>query len=232
MTNRTPLVLLPGLLCDERLWRDQLAGLDDVADGQVADLALDDSVEAMAARVLAQAPARFALAALSMGGYVAFELLRRAPERITHLALLATSAAPDSPERARQRRAAMASMKLGRFVGVTDRMLPQLIHGAHIAGPVGQEVQDMAVRVGGEAFLRQQTAILGRPDSRPLLAKIKVPTLVAVGDADQLTPPADAREIHAGVAGSRLHVFERCGHLPPMESPDETTAVLRNWLLG
>ncbi len=230
MTNRTPLVLLPGLLCDARLWRDQLAGLDNLAQGLVADLTLDDSVEAMAARVLAQAPERFALAALSMGGYVAFELLRQAPERITRLALLATSAAPDSPERARQRRAAMASMKLGRFVGVTDRMLPQLIHPDRIAGEIGQEVRNMAGRVGGDAFLRQQTAILGRPDSRPLLEQIEVPSLVAVGDADQLTPPPEAQEIHAGVAGSQLHVFERCGHLPPMELPDQTTAVLRAWL--
>lgn len=232
MTDRPALLLLPGLLCDERLWRDQVAGLADVADSFVADLTLDDSVEAMARRALAGAPKRFALGALSMGGYVAFEILRQAPERVTRLALMATSAAPDSAARAAQRRAAMASMKLGRFVGVTDRMLPQLIHPDRVDDEVGREVREMAGHVGPEAFLRQQAAILGRPDSRPLLAQISVPTLVAVGDTDQLTPPSEAREIHAGVAGSRLHVFERCGHLPPMEQPAETSALLRAWLTG
>lgn len=231
MSEPPPLVLLPGLLCDDRLWREQVAGLRDVAEGLVADLTLDESVEAMAARVLAQAPERFALAALSMGGYVAFEILRQAPDRVTRAALMATSAAPDSPSRAAERRAAMKAMKFGRFLGVTDRMLPQLIHPDHVGGEIGREVMEMAGRVGAEAFLRQQTAILGRPDSRPLLANIRIPTLVAVGDDDRLTPLAEAREIHEGVAGSRLHVFERCGHLPPMEAPQETTAVLRDWLL-
>lgn len=225
-----PLLMLPGLLCDERLWSDQAAALSDIAAPQIADLTKDDSVAAMAARALAAAPPRFALAALSMGGYVAFEILRQAPERVTRLALLATSAAPDSPERAATRRMAIESLKLGRFVGVTTRLLPQLVHASQVGGPVGQEVRDMAARVGGEAFLRQQTAILGRPDSRPTLASIAVPTLVAVGDSDVLTPPAESEEIHAGVAGSRLHVFAACGHLPPLEQPAAVNGLLRNWL--
>jgi len=230
MTDRTALLLLPGLLCDERLWRDQVAALEDVAEAIVADLTCDDSVEAMAERALQRAPDRFALAALSMGGYVAFEILRQAPQRVTRLALLATSAAPDSPERAAQRRAAMSSMKFGRFVGVTDRILPQLLHPDHVAGDIGADVRAMAARVGAEAFLRQQRAILDRPDSRPLLPAIEVPTLVAVGDSDVLTPPAEAQEIHEGVRGSQLHVLERCGHLPPMELPEKTTSLLCGWL--
>lgn len=225
-----PLVMLPGLLCDERLWSEQARALSDIADPLIADLTQDDSVTAMAARVLAAAPPRFALAALSMGGYVALEIMRQAPERVSRLALLATSAAPDSPERAATRRAAIESLKLGRFVGVTTRLLPQLVHASHVDGPVGQEVRDMAARVGGEAFLRQQTAILGRPDSRPTLATITVPTLVAVGDSDVLTPPAEAEDIHAGIAGSRLHLFQACGHLPPLEQPAAVSAQLRDWL--
>jgi pimeloyl-ACP methyl ester carboxylesterase len=210
MPDRTPLVFLPGLLCDERLWRDQVAALADIAEPSVADLTLDDGITAMAARALAGAPpGRFALAALSMGGYVAFEMLRQAPERITRLALLDTSAAPDSPERAGQRRAAMESLRHGRFLGVTTRMLPQLVHARHVQGPVGDEVRAMARRVGGAAFLRQQRAILGRPDSRPLLPSIGVPTLVAVGDSDVLTPAADAEEIHRGIAGSAIHCTAR-----------------------
>ena len=166
-----------------------------------------------------------------MGGYVAFEVLRQAPERITRLALVDTSAAPDTPERAKQRRAAMDSLKLGRFQGVTTRMLPQLVHARHVHGALCDEVRAMARRVGGAAFLRQQQAILDGPDSRPLLPSIRIPTLVAVGDSDLLTPAAEAEEIHRGIAGSALHVFRDCGHLPAMELPQETAQVLRGWLL-
>jgi len=230
MTDRVPLVFLPGLLCDERLWRDQAAALGDVAEASIADLTRDDSVEAMARRVLAAAPERFALAALSMGGYVAFEILRQAPDRVTRLALVATKATPDSAERAARRRAAISSLAHGRFVGVTRRMLPELVHPDRVHTDVGDEVRAMAERVGGEAFLRQQAAILGRPDSRPLLSSIAVPTLVAVGDADALTPPPESVAMHRAIAGSTLRVFARCGHLPAMELPDQTTALLRDWL--
>ena len=230
MADRAPLLFLPGLLCDARLWRDQVAGLADVADARVADLTLDDSLAAMARRALDGAPERFALAALSMGGYVAFEILRQAPERVTRLALLATSAAPDSPDRAARRRAAMKSLASGRFMGVTRRLLPQLIHPERVATPLGDEVRAMAERVGGAAFLRQQTAILGRPDSRPMLASIAVPTLVAVGVADVLTPVAESRAMFRAIPGASLHVFGRCGHLPAMERPEKTTALLRGWL--
>jgi pimeloyl-ACP methyl ester carboxylesterase len=230
MTDRQTLVFLPGLLCDARLWRDQAEGLSDLAEPLIADLTLDDSVAAMAARVLAAAPERFALAGLSMGGYVAFEILRQAPQRVERLALLATSAAPDTPARAENRRRAMAALEVGRFLGVTQRMLPQLLHASRLDDPLGAEVKAMAGRVGGPAFLRQQRAILGRPDSCPLLPSIAMPTLVAVGDSDALTPPAESQAINAAIPGSRLHVFEACGHLPAMERPDETTALLRSWL--
>lgn len=231
MPERLPLVLLPGLLCDQRLWRDQARDLADLADIAIPDLTLDDTLSAMAKRVLDAAPDRFALGALSMGGYVAFEILRQQPERVTRLALLDTSAALDSPQRVTQRWAGIQSLKHGRFFGVTTRMLPQLVHTKHVHGPVGAEVQAMAKRVGGDAFLRQQNAILNRPDSRPLLASIDVPTLIAVGDSDILTPPQDAEDMHRQIAGSSYHVFAACGHLPPMEAPEETSQLLRRWLL-
>ena len=165
-----------------------------------------------------------------MGGYVAFEIIRRAPERVLRLALLDTSASIDSPERVEERKRGLDSLKLGRFLGVTERMLPQLVHPDHVTGAIADAVMAMAERVGEAAYVRQQYAILARPDSRPTLATIKVPTLIGVGDSDILTPPAEAREMHQGIAGSRLHVFERCGHLPTLERPDETTALLRDWL--
>jgi pimeloyl-ACP methyl ester carboxylesterase len=223
-------VLLPGLLCDAALWRAQVEGLADIAAVFVPDVTVDNNVAAMAARVLAVAPERFALGALSMGGYVAFEIMRQAPARVTRLALFSASASPDTPEHAAERKRGMESLRLGRFVGVGQHLLPQLIHPSRLADPVADTVRDMAERVGGEAFLRQQEAILSRPDSRPVLAQIAVPTLVAVGDSDVLTPPAEARLIHEGIGGSTLHVLATCGHLPALERPAESTALLRGWL--
>ena len=230
MSELPPLLLLPGLLCDARLWRDQVAALAGEAMCQVADVTLDDSLGAMAARALADAPPRFALAGLSMGGYLACEILRQAPGRVTRLALFDTSARPETPLQARRRRGLMALTRTGLFRGVTPRLLPQLVHPDNLAGPVGQEVIAMAERVGRDAFLRQQAAILGRADSRPGLAALRLPTLVAVGEADALTPPALAAEIAAAIPGATLHHIPRSGHLPPMEAPEPTTALLRGWL--
>ncbi|MBI0434062.1 alpha/beta fold hydrolase [Roseomonas sp. KE0001] len=232
MPARHDLLLLPGLLCDGRLWRDQVAGLAGLAACQVADLTRDDTLHGMAARALAAAPPRFALAGLSMGGYVAFEILRQAPERVTRLALFDTSARPDTEEASRRRRGLMALTRTGQFRGVTPRLLPSLLHPDHVAGPLGAEVRAMADRVGRDAFLRQQLAILHRPDSRPMLPGIGVPTLVAVGEQDVLTPPELAEEMAAGILGARLARLPGAGHLPTMERPAESTALLRDWLLG
>jgi pimeloyl-ACP methyl ester carboxylesterase len=230
MAPRPTLLLLPGLLCDARLWRDQVAGLADVADCVVADLTLDSSVSAMAARALAGLPPRVAVCGLSMGGYVALEILRRAPGRVERLALFDTSARADLPEQGRRRRILMSMAKEGSFKGVTPRLLPQLVHPRHVEGPLGAEVMAMAERVGQEAFLRQQEAIMGRPDSRPDLARIRVPTLVACGAEDALTPPDLAREIAAGIPGARLELIADSGHLPTMEQPAAATVLLRTWL--
>lgn len=229
--NPSGIVFLPGLLCDEALWAHQVEALRDLAPCIVADLTRDDSICAMAERVAAEAPSRFVAVALSMGGYVAFELIRRFPGRVAALALLDTSAAPDSPGRAAQRRAGIESLAHGRFQGVTGRLLPQLVHGRHVGGAVGDLVREMALRVGKDAYIRQQRAILGRCDSRPILSSIRVPTLVGVGQQDVLTPPGDSLSIHAAVPNARMHVFAECGHLPAIESPDETTRVLRDWLV-
>lgn len=225
-----PLVLLPGLLCDERLWREPAEALAEVADIHHGDLTQDDSVAGMAARVLAAAPPVFALAGLSMGGYVAFEILRQAPQRVARLALLDTSARLDPPKRRMVRLAGLAMTEAGRFVGVTRKLLPQLVHERRVDGAVGEEVMAMAHRVGRDAFLRQQRAVIDRPDSTPLLPTIAVPTLLGVGEDDRMTPPEETRLMHERIPGARLHVFARCGHLPPMEVPQETTAVLREWL--
>ena len=227
------LLLLPGLLCDGRLWRDQLAALRGVR-AVVADLTHDETVGAMADRALRAVPPepRLAVCGLSMGGYVAFEILRRAPGRVARLALFDTSARPDTPEQTRRRRALLALSESGMFRGVTPRLLPQLLAPANLSGPLGPEVMAMAERVGRPAFHRQQRAIMQRPDSRPDLPAIAVTTLVAVGEEDALTPPHLAEEMAAGIPGARLARIPGAGHLPPMETPAAVTDLLRDWLRG
>ena len=226
-----PLALLPGLLCDTTLWRNQIEALAGKAACQVADFTSQDSMATMAESVLAMMPDRFAIAGLSMGGYVAFEVLRQAPDRITRLALLDTSARPDTAEQTQRRRDLIALAQKGDFMGVTGRLLPLFLHPTHAADEdLAGEVMAMAGRVGREAFLRQQAAIMSRPDSRPDLVRIDCPTLVLCGRQDALTPPAVHTEIAAGIADSRLVVIESCGHLAPMERPTEVTAALADWL--
>jgi pimeloyl-ACP methyl ester carboxylesterase len=228
----TPTVLfLPGLLCDERLWRDQIQALGDDARCVVADLTRDDTVDAMARRAIADLPDSFALCGLSMGGYVALAVMRLAAARVSRLCLMDTSARADTPEQSRRRRGLMAMTRGNRFRGVTPRLLPQLIHADRLGDTaLVDEIMAMAERIGRDAFLRQQQAILTRPDSRPMLAGIGVPTLVVVGADDILTPPHLAEEIAAGIPGAHLRVIPASGHLPPLERPAETTELLRNWL--
>jgi pimeloyl-ACP methyl ester carboxylesterase len=221
-------LLLPGLLCDDRLWRDQRVV---VPHATVADLTLDDSVNDMAARALAWMNGRFALCGLSMGGYVALAVMRLAPERVTRLCLMDTSARADSAEQARRRRGLMAMTRGHRFRGVTPKLLPELLHPDRLSDPeLTQAVLDMAERVGREAFLRQQQAILDRPDSRGDLASIRVPSLIVVGREDRLTPPALAAEMAGLIPGAELVTLDRCGHLPPMERPHEVNEIFRHWL--
>jgi len=232
MTDRIPLVLVPGLLCDAELWAHQIEHLEDIANAVVGDTRHDDSITAMAARVLKAAPERFALGGLSMGGYICFEIMRQAPERVTKLALLDTAAQPDDEERRERRRELMKLAEIGEFKGVAPRLLPQFIHPDRLLdGTLTDAIMDMTQRVGRDAFLRQQNAIMGRQDSRPTLAAIKVPTLVLCGRQDILTPVERHVEIADGIRGARLSVIEDCGHMSTMERPQAVTAMLRDWLL-
>lgn len=233
MAARIPLVLIPGLLCDRALWTHQLAHLDDVADMSVADVAGRDSMAELARSVLAAAPDRFALAGLSMGGYVAHEIMRQAPERVTRLALFDTSAHADTPEQRRRRRGLIELAQMGRFKGVTPRLLPLLIHADRQQDKaLATVVMDMAARIGKGGFFNQQHAIMGRADSRPDLPGYALPTLVLVGRQDALTPLSASEEMAALIPRARLVVIENCGHLSTLERPEETTAALRAWLLA
>ncbi|CAA7625183.1 alpha/beta fold hydrolase [Magnetospirillum sp. SS-4] len=226
-----PLVLLPGLLNDRRLWAHQAEALSATRPVLVGDLTQDDGIEAIARRVLAAVPPRFALAGLSMGGYVAMEIMRRAPERVDRLALLDTTARPDLPEQSQRRLDAIAVARSGGFDKIMPAMLPNLLCAASLADPaITGLARDMARAVGAEAFIRQQTAIMARPDSRPGLAAIACPTLVLCGAEDTLTPPDRHREMTELIPGARLEIVEGAGHLSPMEQPGAVLAALAGWL--
>jgi pimeloyl-ACP methyl ester carboxylesterase len=230
---KTNLVLVPGLLCTRALWQPQIAALGDIADMTVANHTRHDSMEAIARSILAAAPDRFALAGLSMGGYIAYAILRQAPERVTRLALLDTGCRADTDERKEQR---LRRNELARREGagaVQDELMPLLIHEARLADKAFTAlVRRMAVDTGTEALIRQHAALMGRPDSRPSLPTIECPTLVLVGREDALTPVAMAEEIAAGVPGARLEVVPDCGHLSTMERPEAVNRALRAWLTG
>ncbi|KKC41111.1 alpha/beta hydrolase [Devosia epidermidihirudinis] len=224
------LVLLPGLSCDERLWRDVIDQLGNEVRPLVADLLQDDSIAAMARRVLDAAPPRFALAGLSMGGYVALEIIRQAPERVTHLALLDTSSRSDTEARKEMRRAGMAAATGGKFGLVARMQLPDVLIKQHLDTPLADEVGEMTLRVGLDVYLAQQKAIMARIDSRPFLPSIAVPTLVGVGEGDMLTPRVLSEEMAELIPGAELVVFPDSAHVPTMENPDAVVAAMRAWL--
>jgi len=227
-------LFLPGLLNTARIWRGQVENLGDLADAKVADLTAQDSISGLAQGILDMAPERFALAGLSMGGYVAFEIMRTAPDRGERLALVDTTARPDGPENAAKRTVLVAEAR-SRGLGLGP-VIPQLL--LNFLSPVGAKnpamvraVTEMANEIGVEAFERQQTAIMGRPDSRPDLAGIKCPTVVIVGREDATTGGEIAREMADGIPGAHLAEIPAAGHLSPLENPEAVTAALERWLV-
>lgn len=226
-----PVIMVPGLGSDAAVWQPTIDALPGVA-CRVGDTLSDTSLPDMAARILADAPDRFALAGVSMGGMVALEIVRAAPGRVTRLALFDTNARPDTPEQTARRRATNAAML------AADDLAALAAPGiAHMIHPdAGDRVRDaliaMTLRVGAAAYARQNEAVVARDDLRPVLATIAVPTLVAVGEQDLMTPPAMAREIADGIAGADFRVLPACGHLPPIERPELVAGLLRDWLEG
>jgi pimeloyl-ACP methyl ester carboxylesterase len=230
MSPPLPLVLLPGLLNDARLWGAQVDALSGSADCVVGDLTTSDTMTGLADALLARAPARFALAGLSMGGYVAFEILRRAPERVAALALVDTQARPDTPQASEGRRALMERSRTD-FEGVIETLRGRLMLPEHAADPaIGGLFVAMARATGAEAFRRQQAAILGRVDSRPFLPRVACPTLVLCGRQDAVTPPELHEEMAAAIPGARLEIVENCGHLSAIERPAAVAEAMRAWL--
>jgi pimeloyl-ACP methyl ester carboxylesterase len=226
-----PILLIPGLLGSARLYAAQIPELWRFGPVTVADHTRDDSMTAIARRILVGAPPRFALAGLSMGGYIALELFRQAPARIARLALLDTTARPDTPEQSAARNEHIALAAAGRLDEVVEAQFPRLVHPEHRGDARLREIlRQMAQDVGAQAFERQQKATMDRPDSRPDLESIHVPTLVLVGEGDQVTPPERAAEMARAIRGARLVTVPGSGHLSTLERPHEVTQALVDWL--
>jgi len=226
-----PIVFVPGLLATPRMYADQIAQLWQFGPVTVANHTRDDSIAAIARRILADAPPQFALVGLSMGGYISLEIMRQAASRVTRLALLDTSARPDAPEQSEGRRAQIALARGGRFGEIADMLYPRLVDKSRLNdSALRQLVKVMAQEVGPYGFVRQQTAIIGRQDSRPGLGAIRCPTLVLVGDGDTLTPPELASEIAAGIHTARLVKVPGCGHLSTLEQPAAVSKALTELL--
>lgn len=215
LSPNLPLVMLPAMGCDGQLWAQQVIALGDVSHPQLGDLTVDPTLEAMAARVLAHTPPRFAVAGVSLGGYVALEMIRQAPERIERVALFGTRAS------LRMRARTLGEQGMLATAPHADPLLTPIISGP---------VQAMAERVGAATFERQQRALLARPDIGEAIRAVRVPTLVAVGDRDRICLPEDARELAALIPTAHFRLIRQCGHLAPMERPGEVTALLRAFL--
>jgi pimeloyl-ACP methyl ester carboxylesterase len=218
-------------MCSARLYAAQIPHLWTCGPVMVADHTRDDTMTAIARRILAAAPSRFALVGLSMGGYISFEILRHASARVTKLALLDTTARSDTPEAVAVRRAQIAQVAAGGLAEVADAQFMRLVHPLRREDASLRDINRlMSQEVGAAGFTRQQTAIVGRVDSRPMLGDIRCPTLVLVGEADTLTPPERAVEMASGIAGARLVTVPDCGHLSTLERPEAVTQALLEWL--
>ncbi|TAA43356.1 alpha/beta fold hydrolase [Pseudoxanthomonas winnipegensis] len=230
MRARESLLLLPGLLNDAELWHAQLEALSDLADCQVGDLTQGESLHAVAQQVLAAAPPAFALAGFSLGGYVAQEILRIAPQRVTRLALLDTSYLPDTPARAEQRRAQQAAVRRGAFHGFGEALMRAYTDPSHHGdAALLARIRGMTQRLGAEVFLRQSA--FARVDGRAVLRAFAGPALVLVGEHDAITPPAVHEQMAALLPDATLVRVAQCGHLSPLEQPDAVSRALRDWLL-
>jgi pimeloyl-ACP methyl ester carboxylesterase len=226
----TPVVFAAGQLLTRALWAPQAAALADRV--QVfADNQGDETIAGMAERLLAAAPDRFDLAAHAMGGFVAFEVMRRAAARVRRLVLMSTLAPADTPVQTARRKGYLRLVEAGRFAEVVEERIPILVHPAR-RGDVALTgaARAMAADTGADAFLRQQLAIMGRADSRPGLWAIACPTLLVMGRQDAIVTDAHQDELAAAIPGARLEIIEDCGHLSSLERPEAVNGLLRRFL--
>jgi pimeloyl-ACP methyl ester carboxylesterase len=231
MDNTMPILLVPGLVSSPRIYAPVEPALWRFGPVTVANHIRDDNMGAIARRILAEAPPRFALAGHSMGGYIAFEIVRQAPDRVAKLALINTQARPDTPEATARRRGLIARAQGGEYRAILDELFPGFVHPSRLGeAALRQLVHDMGDDIGVDAFVRQQTAIISRADSRPIMAWIKCPTLVLTGDADNTIPNSLSVEMAQGIPGAKLTILACCGHLPQVEQPQACADALVEWM--
>jgi pimeloyl-ACP methyl ester carboxylesterase len=231
MNDATPILLVPGLGGSPRIYAPLAPVLWRLGPVTVANHVRDDNMGAIARRILAEAPPRFALAGHSMGGYIAFEIMRQAPDRVAKLALINTQARPDTPEFTARRHASIQRARAGEFHAVLDDLFPGFVHPSRREdASLRQLVHQMGDDIGADAFVRQQTAVISRPDSRPTMASIRCPTLVLTGDEDNTIPNPLSTEMADGIHGAELRILSDCGHLPQVEQPEATAEALLDWL--
>jgi pimeloyl-ACP methyl ester carboxylesterase len=225
------LVLVPGLLCDALVWKHQIAAFADTHEILVPELSDHTSLEAMAAAVLDAAPPQFALAGHSLGGRIALEVVRQAPERITHLALMDTGVGPPSPHERDSRLELVVLGETSGLAAVAERWLPPMLHPARRQEPAF--IAPLEAMVAGRtaaSFRRQQEALLARPDARPVLGRVHCPTLVLTGREDEWSPPSQHEAIAAAIPGAKLVIVPEAGHFAPLEQPEPVTQALRELL--
>jgi pimeloyl-ACP methyl ester carboxylesterase len=226
-----PIVLVAGLAASPRIYAPIIPALWRFGPVTVANHIRDDNMGAIARRILAEAPPRFALAGHSMGGYIAFEIIRQAPERVIRLALINTQARPDTLEASAGRRGQIARVQAGQFHEVLDAAFPGFVHPSRRDDPeLRQLVHGMGDDIGPDAFVRQQTAVMGRQDSRPTLSAIRCPTWVLTGDQDNTIPNSLSVEMADAIEGAALTIIPNCGHLPQVEQPQATADALLSWV--
>ena len=226
-----PLVLLPGMMCDDRIFTPQIRALAHERAIMTAPLGMAERIEDIAAALVGQLPERFALLGHSMGGFVAMELMNRIPARITRLCLISTNPLPETPAHAATREPMIIGARAGRLDEVMREMLPP----DYLApGPdrleIGNLLLDMAVELGPEVFVRQSRALQRRPDQQGTLRKCAVPTRIICGSADPLTPERRLDFMTRLIRDSTLTVIDAAGHVPMLEQPEATTQAIRDWL--
>ena len=231
MASDQNLLLIPGLVCDAAVWRHQVAHLAEIAAISVPPVTQGETIGEMARIVLDSAPQKFALAGFSMGGYIALEILRQAPGRVTKLALLDTSARADTPKKAAWRQTVIAACERGEYPSVIEGMMPILLHVDQQQGPLPPFVREMTTRIGPETYVRRQRVIGERQDSRDLLRAAKQPVRAICGREDGMSTIEEHIEIAELAPHGRFSIIEQCGHMTILERPQAATALLRDWLL-
>lgn len=226
-----PILMIPGLNASARAFAAQMETLWRFGPVTIADHRQGGTIREIAEAILLDAPPRFALGGFSMGGYLALEIMREAPERVMALALIDTSARPDSAEATEKRIAAIELAGAGKFKQAVTNGFAATVHADNAKNAELKALAlAMAEEIGPEIYVRHQQAIMTRPDSRPDLEDIVVPTAVIVGETDQLTPPEVAREMAEDISGAKLSIIKGAGHLSLIEQPDLVNAALADWL--